>query len=65
MVHTSLLPSNRQLDKIFVLADELGQVHMANKKFPIFLHAGRGNGRGKDLEGFGRISNRYKDLSFL
>ena len=53
------------MDKIFVLASELGQLHMANKKIPIFLHAGRGNGRGKDLEGFGRISNRYKDLSFL
>ena len=41
LIHTPVLPSNWLLDKIFVLAGELGQVHMANKKFPIFLHAGR------------------------
>ena len=40
LTHTSLLPSNWDLDKIFALAVELGQVHMANKNFPIFLHAG-------------------------
>ena len=33
LIHTSFIPWNWCLDKIFVLADELGQVHMANKKF--------------------------------
>ena len=39
---TSLLPSSWNLDKIFALTGHLAQVHMANKKFPIFLHAGKG-----------------------
>ena len=33
------------MDKKFALTGHLAQVHMANKKFPIFLHAGRGNGK--------------------
>ena len=44
---TSLLPSSCNLDKNFALTGHLAQVHMANKKFPIFLHAGRGNGKGQ------------------
>ena len=40
---TYLLPSSWMLDKIFALTGHLAQVHMANKKFLIFLHAGRGN----------------------
>ena len=40
---TSLLPSSCNLDKIFALTGHFAQVHMANKKFPIFLHAGRVN----------------------
>ena len=35
------------MDKIFALAGKLGQVHMAGKKFPIFLHAGNGNRKGE------------------
>jgi hypothetical protein len=41
LIHMSFLPSNWVLDNFFALAGELGQVHMANQKFPIFLHAGR------------------------
>ena len=44
LTHTSLLPSNWDLDELFALAVELGQVYMANKKFPIFLNAEKGNG---------------------
>ena len=40
LIHTSFLPSNWNLDKNFALTGELGQVHMAKKIFPIFLHAG-------------------------
>jgi hypothetical protein len=39
---TSFLPSSCNLDKIFALTGHLAQVHTANKKFPIFLHAGMG-----------------------
>ena len=42
LIHTSVLPSNWNLGKFFVLTGELGQVHMAKKLFPIFLHAGKG-----------------------
>ena len=35
---------------------------MANKKFPILLHAGRGKRKG---ESSGMICNRYKYLSFF
>ena len=31
--HTSVLPSNWNLDKIFDLTGQLGQLHMAKKKF--------------------------------
>ena len=31
LIHTSLLPSNWNLDKFFALLGELGQVHMAKK----------------------------------
>ena len=41
LIHTSFLPSNWNLDKIFALTGELGQVYLAKKIFPIFLHAGR------------------------
>ena len=41
LIQTSFLPSNWNLDKIFALTGELGQVHMAKKIFPIFLHEGR------------------------
>ena len=41
LIHTSVLPSNWNLDKIFALTGPLGQVHMAKKLFSIFLHAGR------------------------
>ena len=47
LTHTPFLPSIWDPDKIFASAVELGQVHMANKKFPIFLHAGRGNRKGE------------------
>ena len=47
LTHTSLLPSNWDLDELFALAVELGQVYMANKKFPIFLNAEKGNGKGE------------------
>ena len=47
LTHTSLLPSNWELDEIFALAVELGQVHMANKNFPIFLHAGKAKRKGE------------------
>ena len=49
MNRTSLLPSSCNLDKIFALTGRLAQVHMANKKFPIFLHAGKGNRKGERL----------------
>ena len=41
LIHISVLPSNWNLDKIFALTGQLGQVHMAKKIFLIFLHAGR------------------------
>ena len=41
LIHTPLLPSNWNLDKMFALTGQLGQVHMAKKIFPIFLHAER------------------------
>ena len=44
----SFLSSNWNLDKKFVLTGELGQVHMAQKKFPFsFMREGE-TGRGKD-----------------
>ena len=49
---TSLLPSSCNLDKIFALTGHLAQVHMANKKFPIFLHAGRVKRKGERLSQF-------------
>ena len=42
LIHTSVLPSNWNLDKIFALTGQLGQVHVAKKIFVIFLHAGDG-----------------------
>ena len=36
MVHTSFLPSNWNLDKIFALTGELDQVHMAKKNISNF-----------------------------
>ena len=41
LIQTLFLPSNWNLNKIFVLTGELGQAHMAKKLFLIFLHAGR------------------------
>ena len=41
LIHTSVLPSNWNLGKIFALTGQLGQEHMVKKIFPIFLHAGR------------------------
>ena len=41
LIHTSVLPSNWNPGKIFVLTVWLGQVHTVKKIFLIFLHAGR------------------------
>ena len=41
LIHTSVLPSNWNLCKIFAPIRQLGQVHMVKKIFPIFLHAWR------------------------
>ena len=41
LIQISCLPSNWNLDKIFALAGELDQVHMAKKLFAIFLHSKR------------------------
>ena len=41
LIPTSFLPSNWNLDKIFALTGKSGHVHMANKIFPIYLHAGK------------------------
>ena len=40
LIHTSVLPSNWNPDKIFAPTGLLGQVHMVKKIFLKFLHAG-------------------------
>ena len=41
LIHTSVLPSNWNLDEKFALTGQLRQVHMVKKILPIFIHAGR------------------------
>ena len=40
LIHTSVLPSIWNPDKMFAPTGQLGQVNMVKKIFPIFLHAG-------------------------
>ena len=40
LIHTSVLPSSWNPGKIFAPTDQLVQVDMVKKIFPIFLHAG-------------------------
>merc|ERR1712051_1103142 len=40
LIHTSVLPSNWNPDKIFAPTGLLGQVHLVKKIFLKFLHAG-------------------------
>ena len=61
LIHTSLLPSSCQLDKNFTLIGDLAQVHMSRKIFLIFLHAGKGNGKG---ESSWQLSITFITLSF-